>query len=187
MSGQYAINARRRISPDASMAACASIHTARNLGDRDQPIVRIWPEAKTKAELYFGCAEIDRLRADWNDRVEKSETVRLIRRRRQCRCWSRIYSLAPITGLRVSEWRSAVYDRDAAERHWEAAAGALSPVYSSRKPALDALSSTIRPFRSSIPSPIAIGPISRVRCSYALALYRRHRIGGVSTPASADQ
>ena len=55
MSGQFAINAAAHF-PDR-VAAAASIYGT--FWSPTSPTARILPPSKTKAELYFGCAETD--------------------------------------------------------------------------------------------------------------------------------
>ena len=107
MSGQYAINAATHF-PDRVTAA-ASIYGVRLV--TDQPDSPHLAGSKTKAELYFGCAETDH--------------------------WAPLEMLPPLRKALVDAGATAevelypgvehgfafpqrpVYNRDAAERHWE--------------------------------------------------------------------
>ena len=106
MSGQYAINAATHF---PRVAAAASIYGVRLLTDQaDSPHLA---GSKTRAELYFACAETDHwaplemlppLRAALADAGATAEV-----------------ELYPGVEHGFAFPLRAVYDRDAAERHWE--------------------------------------------------------------------
>jgi carboxymethylenebutenolidase len=106
MSGQYAINAATHF---PRVAAAASIYGVRLVTDQaDSPHLA---GDKTKAELYFGCAETDHwaplemlppLRQSLADAGAAAEV-----------------ELYPGVEHGFAFPQRAVYNRDAAERHWE--------------------------------------------------------------------
>jgi carboxymethylenebutenolidase len=105
MSGQYAINAATHF-PDRVKAA-ASIYGVQLATDRpDSPDLAA---AKTKAELYFGCAETDVYAP-----MEIIEKVR-----EGMKGSSNEVEIYPGTHHGFAFPKRPVYDRDAAERHWE--------------------------------------------------------------------
>jgi carboxymethylenebutenolidase len=105
MSGRYAINAATHF-PDRVKAAASIYGTHLATDQADSPHLAA---TKTKAELYFSCAEtdiyapqeiIDKLKAAMKDTAHEVE----------------IY---PGTHHGFAFPKRPVYDRDAAERHWE--------------------------------------------------------------------
>jgi carboxymethylenebutenolidase len=107
MSGQFAINAAAR-HPDR-FAAAASIYGVRLITERpDSPHV---VAAKAKAELYFACAERDR----WMP-MEQIEPLRRALEETNANAEVEIY---PGTDHGFAFPQRAVYDKPAAERHWE--------------------------------------------------------------------
>ncbi len=107
MSGQYAINAAAR-NPDR-VAAAASIYGVRLITDQpDSPHV---VAKKAKAELYFACAETDH----WMplDQVEP-----LTRALKEAGANAEV-EIYPKTEHGFAFPARPVYDKPAAERHWE--------------------------------------------------------------------
>ncbi len=107
MSGRYAINAATHF-PDRIKAA-ASIYGTHLV--TDQPDSPHLAGQKTKAELYFGCAE--------TDIYAPMETIEKLRRAMaddRARAEIEIY---PGTHHGFAFPKRPVYHRDAAERHWE--------------------------------------------------------------------
>ena len=105
MSGRYAVNAATHF-PD-SVKAAASIYGTKLA--TDQPDSPHLAADKTKAELYFGCAEtdvyapqeiIDKIAASMKDANAEVEVY-------------------PGTHHGFAFPKRPIYDRDAAERHWE--------------------------------------------------------------------
>src|SRR5229473_1383503 len=105
MSGRYAINAATHF--PGRVKAAASIYGTRLA--TDQPDSPHLAASKTKAELYFGCAEtdiyapteiIEKVKASMKDAHAEVETY-------------------PGTHHGFAFPKRPVYDRDAAERHWE--------------------------------------------------------------------
>ncbi|MHC4055037.1 dienelactone hydrolase family protein [Bradyrhizobium sp. 25ACV] len=105
MSGRYAINAATHF-PD-SVKAAASIYGVQLATDQgDSPHLAA---AKTKAELYFGCAE--------TDVYAPPEIIERVKEgMKAAKAEVEIY---PGTHHGFAFPKRPVYDRDAAERHWE--------------------------------------------------------------------
>ena len=107
MSGQYAINAAA-CHPDR-IAAAASIYGVRLItGQPDSPHV---VAQKAKAELYFACAETDH----WMPR-DQVEPLRQALKDAGAKAEVEIY---PGTEHGFAFPARPVYDKPAAERHWE--------------------------------------------------------------------
>jgi carboxymethylenebutenolidase len=107
MSGQYAINVAAR--HPARIAAAASLYGVKLVTDEpDSPHLMA---QKARAELYFACAETDR----WAplEMVEALETAL-----RSARVKAEV-ELYPGTEHGFAFPQRAVYDKAAAERHWE--------------------------------------------------------------------
>jgi carboxymethylenebutenolidase len=106
MSGQFAINAAANF-PDRVSAAASMYGTYLVTDQADSPHIQAH---KTKAELYFGCAETDR----W----APPETVAAL--------WESVKGL-PNAEVEIYDGvehgfafpQRAAYDKAAAERHWE--------------------------------------------------------------------
>jgi carboxymethylenebutenolidase len=107
MSGQYAVNAATHF-PDRVKAA-ASIYGVQLATDRpDSPHLA---GQKTKAELYFGCAE--------TDVYAPTEIVEKVKQQMKADGANAEIELYPGTHHGFAFPKRPVYDRDAAERHWE--------------------------------------------------------------------
>ena len=107
MSGQYAISAA--VSFPGRVTAAASMYGVRLVTDApDSPHLA---GGRTKAELYFGCAETDR----WAP-LEMVEELRTVMADSGANAEVEIYRGAE-HGFAFPQ--RAVYDRAAAERHWE--------------------------------------------------------------------
>jgi carboxymethylenebutenolidase len=107
MSGQYAVNAAVRF--PGRVAAAASFYGVSLV--TDQPDSPHLAARKTKAELYFGCAETDR----WAP-PEMVEALRTAMAGSEARAEVELY---PGVEHGFAFPQRAAYDRDAAERHWE--------------------------------------------------------------------
>jgi carboxymethylenebutenolidase len=107
MSGRYAINAATHF-PDRVKAA-ASIYGTHLV--TDQPDSPHLAGRKTKAELYFGCAETDIYAP-----IEIIEKVKQGMKDDSAKAEVEVY---PGTHHGFAFPKRPVYDRDAAERHWE--------------------------------------------------------------------
>ena len=107
MSGQFAINAATHF-PER-VAAAASIYGVRLL--TDQPDSPHLAGTKTKAELYFACAEVDR----WAP-MEMIPPLRKALADTEVTAEVEIY---PGVEHGFAFPGRAAYDRPAAERHWE--------------------------------------------------------------------
>jgi carboxymethylenebutenolidase len=107
MSGQYAINAAARF-PDR-VAAAASIYGTRLVTDLPDSPHRVARAAK--AELYFGCAQID----PWASQ-EAIGVLREALARDRVRATVEVYANVE-HGFAFPE--RPAYDREAAEKHWE--------------------------------------------------------------------
>ncbi len=107
MSGRYAINAATHF-PDRVRAA-ASIYGTHLV--TDQPDSPHLAGTKTKAELYFGCAE--------TDIYAPMETIEKLRQAIATDHASAEVEIYPGTHHGFAFPKRPVYDRDAAERHWE--------------------------------------------------------------------
>jgi carboxymethylenebutenolidase len=105
MSGRYAINAATQFSDRVKAAASIyGTHLA-----TDQPDSPHLAASKTKAELYFACAE--------TDIYAPSEVIEQVKASMQgANAEVEIY---PGTHHGFAFPKRPVYDRDAAERHWE--------------------------------------------------------------------
>lgn len=108
MSGQYAINAAARW--PARMGAAASLHGTFLVTDKEDSPHLVAPKAT--GELYFGCAETDR----W----APLETVEELAASLKTNGVNAEVEIYPGTqhGF-VFPQRPTVYDKRAAERHWE--------------------------------------------------------------------
>ena len=105
MSGQYAVNAATHF--PGRVKAAASIYGVQLATDRpDSPHLAA---QKTKAELYFGCAETDIYAP-----VEIIEKVKAAMKGS-----NNEVEIYPGTHHGFAFPKRPVYDRDAAERHWE--------------------------------------------------------------------
>jgi carboxymethylenebutenolidase len=105
MSGRYAINAAMQF--PGRVKAAASIYGTHLV--TDQPDSPHLAAEKTKAELYFGCAE--------TDIYAPKEIVEKVKHAMQgANAEVEIY---PNTHHGFAFPKRPVYDRDAAERHWE--------------------------------------------------------------------
>jgi carboxymethylenebutenolidase len=107
MSGRYAISAATHF-PDRVKAAASIYGTHLATDQSDSPHLA---GAKTKAELYFGCAETDIYAP-----METVEKVRQAMENDRARAEVEIY---PGTHHGFAFPKRPVYDRNAAERHWE--------------------------------------------------------------------
>jgi carboxymethylenebutenolidase len=105
MSGRYAVNAATHF-PDRVKAA-ASIYGVQLA--TDQPDSPHLAAGKTKAELYFGCAE--------TDVYAPPEIVEKVRE--GMKGTKNEVELYPGTHHGFAFPKRPIYDRDAAERHWE--------------------------------------------------------------------
>jgi carboxymethylenebutenolidase len=107
MSGQYAISAAANF-PDR-VAAAASIYGTHLMTDKpDSPHLAA---RKASAELYFACAEVDR----WAP-LEMVEPLRSALKADGVNAEVELY---PGVHHGFAFPKRAVYDKDAAERHWE--------------------------------------------------------------------
>jgi len=107
MSGRYAVNAATHF-PDRVKAAASIYGTHLATDQADSPHLAA---GKTKAELYFACAETDIYAP-----METIEKVRLAMQNDRANAEVEIY---PATHHGFAFPKRPVYDRDAAERHWE--------------------------------------------------------------------
>jgi carboxymethylenebutenolidase len=107
MSGQYAINAATHF-PDRVKAAASIYGVALATDQPDSPHLA---GTKTKAELYFGCAE--------TDVYAPMETVEKVRQSMKDDGANAEVEIYPGTHHGFAFPKRPVYDRDAAERHWE--------------------------------------------------------------------
>jgi carboxymethylenebutenolidase len=107
MSGRYAINAATHF--PGRVKAAASIYGTHLA--TDQPDSPHLAGRKTKAELYFGCAETDIYAP-----METIEKVKQSMKDDRANAEVEIY---PGTHHGFAFPKRPVYDRDAAERHWE--------------------------------------------------------------------
>src|SRR3982075_4740888 len=105
MSGQYAINAATHF-PDRVKAAASIYGVALATDKPDSPHLA---GTKTKAELYFGCAE--------TDVYAPPEIVEKVRE--GMKGTKNEVELYPGTHHGFAFPKRPIYDRDAAERHWE--------------------------------------------------------------------
>src|SRR6202140_1541004 len=105
MSGRYAVNAATHF-PDRVRAAASIYGTHLATEQPDSPHLAA---SKTKAELYFGCAE--------TDIYEPQEIIdKVTASMKGATAEVEIY---PGTHPRLAFPKRPVYHRDAAERHWE--------------------------------------------------------------------
>jgi carboxymethylenebutenolidase len=107
MSGRYAVNAATHF-PDRIKAAASIYGTHLATDQPDSPHLA---GKKTKAELYFGCAETDIYAP-----AEIIEKLKQGVKADNARAEVEIY---PGTHHGFAFPKRPVYDRDAAERHWE--------------------------------------------------------------------
>ena len=107
MSGRYAVNAATHF--PGRVKAAASIYGTHLA--TDQPDSPHLAGRKTKAELYFGCAE--------TDIYAPMETIEKVRRAMQEDGAKAEVEIYPGTHHGFAFPQRPVYDRDAAERHWE--------------------------------------------------------------------
>ena len=107
MSGRYAINATTHFSD--RVKAAASVYGTQLVTDRsDSPHLA---GRKTKAELYFGCAE--------TDIYAPMETIDKLRSTMENDRANAEVEIYPGTHHGFAFPKRPVYHRDAAERHWE--------------------------------------------------------------------
>jgi carboxymethylenebutenolidase len=104
MSGQYAMNAATHF---PAVKAAASMYGTRLV--TDQPDSPHLAAQKTKAELYFGCAETDIYAP-----IETIEKIKATMKGANAEV-----EIYPGTHHGFAFPKRPVYDRDAAERHWE--------------------------------------------------------------------
>jgi carboxymethylenebutenolidase len=107
MSGRYAINAATHF--PGRVKAAASIYGTHLA--TDQPDSPHLAGRKTKAELYFGCAE--------TDIYAPMEIIEKVRQSMQEDGANAEVEIYPGTHHGFAFPKRPVYDRDAAERHWE--------------------------------------------------------------------
>ena len=106
MSGQYAVNAATHF---PAVKAAASIYGTRLASD--QPDSPHLAAPKTKAELYFGCAE--------TDVYAPQEIIDKVKQAMQADKANAEVEVYPGTHHGFAFPKRPVYHRDAAERHWE--------------------------------------------------------------------
>ena len=106
MSGQYAVSAATHF---PAVKAAASIYGTRLA--TDQPDSPHLAAGKTKAELYFGCAE--------TDVYAPMEIVEKVKQQMKADGANAEVEIYPGTHHGFAFPKRPVYDRDAAERHWE--------------------------------------------------------------------
>jgi carboxymethylenebutenolidase len=107
MSGRYAINAATRFAERVKAAASIyGTHLA-----TDQPDSPHLAGQKTKAELYFGCAE--------TDIYAPMEIIETVKRSLQADGANAEVEIYPGTHHGFAFPKRPVYDKGAAERHWE--------------------------------------------------------------------
>ena len=107
MSGRYAVNAATHFS-DRIRAAASIYGTQLVTGQPDSPHLAA---RKTRAELYFGCAE--------TDIYAPMETIEKLRQAMEADHANAEVEIYPATHHGFAFPKRPVYDRDAAERHWE--------------------------------------------------------------------
>ena len=107
MSGRYAINAATHF--PGRVKAAASMYGVQLA--TDQPDSPHLAGQKTRAELYFGCAE--------TDIYAPMETVEKVKQSMQADGANAEVEIYPGTHHGFAFPKRPVYDRDAAERHWE--------------------------------------------------------------------
>jgi carboxymethylenebutenolidase len=107
MSGQYAVNAATHF-PERVKAAASIYGVALATDQPDSPHLA---GKKTQAELYFGCAE--------TDVYAPMETVEKVRQSMKADGANAEVEIYPGTHHGFAFPKRPVYDKDAAERHWE--------------------------------------------------------------------
>jgi carboxymethylenebutenolidase len=107
MSGRYAINAATHF-PDRVKAAASIYGTHLATDQPDSPHLAA---SKTKAELYFGCAE--------TDIYAPQEIIEQVRQGMKTDNANAEVEIYPGTHHGFAFPKRPVYHRDAAERHWE--------------------------------------------------------------------
>jgi carboxymethylenebutenolidase len=107
MSGRYAVNAATHF-PDRVKAAASIYGTHLATDQPDSPHLA---GQKTRAELYFGCAE--------TDIYAPMETIDKVRRTLKDDRANAEVEIYPGTHHGFAFPKRPVYDRSAAERHWE--------------------------------------------------------------------
>src|ERR1700736_325537 len=107
MSGRYAINAATHF-PERVRAAASIYGTHLATDQPDSPHLA---GKKTKAELYFGCAE--------TDIYAPMETIEKVRQTMKDDSANAEVEIHPGTHHGFAFPKRPVYHRDAAERHWE--------------------------------------------------------------------
>src|SRR3954471_5723361 len=107
MSGQYAVNAATHF-PDRVKAAASIYGVALATDKQNSPHLA---GTKTKAELYFGCAE--------TDVYAPIETIEKVKQTMKADGANAEVEIYPGTHHGFAFPKRPVYHRDAAERHWE--------------------------------------------------------------------
>jgi carboxymethylenebutenolidase len=107
MSGRYAVNAATHF-PDRVKAAASIYGTHLATDQPDSPHLA---GQKTRAELYFGCAE--------TDIYAPMETIDKVRRTLKDDRANAEVEIYPGTHHGFAFPKRPVYERNAAERHWE--------------------------------------------------------------------
>jgi carboxymethylenebutenolidase len=107
MSGRYAVNAATHF--PGRVKAAASIYGTHLA--TDQPDSPHLAGQKTKAELYFGCAE--------TDIYAPTEIIEKVKQSMKADGANAEVEIYPGTHHGFAFPKRPVYDRDAAERHWE--------------------------------------------------------------------
>jgi len=107
MSGRYAINAATHF-PDCVRAAASIYGTHLATDQPDSPHLA---GKKANAELYFGCAE--------TDIYAPAEIIQKLKQGMQEHRADAEVEIYPGTHHGFAFPKRPVYDRDAAERHWE--------------------------------------------------------------------
>jgi carboxymethylenebutenolidase len=107
MSGRYAVNAATQF-PGRVKAAASIYGTNLATEEPDSPHLA---GRKTKAELYFGCAE--------TDIYAPREIIEKVKQSMQADGANAEVEIYPGTHHGFAFPKRPVYDRDAAERHWE--------------------------------------------------------------------
>ena len=107
MSGRYAINAATHF-PDRVKAAASIYGTHLATDQPDSPHLAA---RKTRAELYFGCAE--------TDIYAPAEIIEKVKQGMEDTAANAEVEIYPGTHHGFAFPKRPVYDRDAAERHWE--------------------------------------------------------------------
>jgi len=107
MSGRYAINAATHF-PERVKAAASIYGTHLATDELDSPHLAA---RKTKAELYFGCAE--------TDIYAPADIIEKVKQQMKDDHANAEVEIYPGTHHGFAFPKRPVYDRDAAERHWE--------------------------------------------------------------------